>query len=61
MTTHFIEAEVELQESPVKTCQAVEAKLRQHGEPLRWAITRVEKHKAQVEAVVIVSGSISAP
>lgn len=61
MTTHFIEAEVKLQETPVETCQAVEAELRHHGEPLRWAITRVDQQRAQVEAVVVTSEPVSTP
>ncbi len=53
MTTHFIEAELDLQETPL-TVKEVEATLQQQGEPLRWAITKVDKEKqtAQVEAIV---------
>ncbi len=53
MTTHFIEAELDLQETPL-TVKEVEATLKQQGEPLRWAITKVDKEKqtAQVEAIV---------
>ncbi|PSO50955.1 MAG: hypothetical protein BRC40_07045 [Cyanobacteria bacterium QH_8_48_120] len=56
MTTHFIDAEIELQETPAKLQQAIEAELEKRGEPLRWAITRVDsdKRKAQVEAIVTV-------
>jgi hypothetical protein len=61
MTTHFIAAEVELQESPVKTHQAVEAELRKRGEPLRWAITHVNRQKVRVEAVVITPELIESP
>jgi hypothetical protein len=58
MTTHFITAEIDLQESPVKLQQAIEAELEKRGEPLRWAVTNVDKEqqKAQVEAVVTVDG-----
>ncbi|WP_198649002.1 hypothetical protein [Cyanothece sp. BG0011] len=54
MTTHFIEAEIDLQQTPLTTKEAVEAALQEEGEPLRWAITKVDKDKqtAQVEAIV---------
>jgi hypothetical protein len=54
MTTHFITAEIDLQESPVKLPTAIEAELEKSGEPLRWAVTEVneEKGKVLVEAVV---------
>lgn len=56
MTTHFITAEIDLQESPLQLNQAIEAELQKQGEPLRWAITSVdvEAQKAQVEAIVTV-------
>jgi predicted 2-oxoglutarate/Fe(II)-dependent dioxygenase YbiX len=56
MTTHFITAEIDLQETPVQLQQAIEAELQKRGEPLRWAVTRVDadRQKAQVEAVVTV-------
>jgi hypothetical protein len=55
MTTHFITATINLQESPSKLHQAIEAKLKECGEPLRWAITQVdvERQTAQIEAVII--------
>lgn len=54
MTTHFITAEIDLQENPLKLKQDIENKLTQEGKPLRWAITNVDdkQNKAQVEAVV---------
>jgi hypothetical protein len=54
MTTHFITAEIDLQQSPVEMQQEIEAKLKKRGEPLRWAVTEVdlEQHKATVEAIV---------
>lgn len=54
MTTHFITAEIDLQESPQQLQQAIEAELEKRGEPLRWAVTEVdeEAQKAQIEAVV---------
>ena len=56
MTTHFITAEIDLQETPVKLQQEIEAELQKRGEPLRWAVTRVEtdRQKAQVEAIITV-------
>ncbi|WP_413165613.1 hypothetical protein ACL6C3_04215 [Capilliphycus salinus ALCB114379] len=54
MTTHFITAEIDVQESPQKLHQEIEAELEKRGEPLRWAITNVdeEQQKVRVEAVV---------
>ena len=54
MTTHFITAEVDLQKTPIKLKEEIEKNLQKEGEPLRWAITNVdkEKQKAQVEAIV---------
>ena len=54
MTTHFITAEIDLQESPAKLQQEIETKLATEGEPLRWAITEVdrEREKVTVEAIV---------
>lgn len=62
MTTHFITAEIDQQESLVKIHQAVEAELKKQGEPLRWAITYADTQKIHVEAVVtVVSESGSTP
>ncbi|WGV28611.1 hypothetical protein [Halotia branconii] len=54
MTTHFIAAEIDLQETPTELQKAIETELKKQGEPLRWAITSVDKEqqKATVEAVV---------
>ena len=54
MTTHFITAEIDLKETPLKLSQEIESQLEREGEPLRWAITKVDKEKqtATVEAVV---------
>jgi hypothetical protein len=54
MTTHFISAEINLQENPTELEKAIEAELKKQGEPLRWAVTSVdvENQKAVVEAVV---------
>ena len=57
MTTHFITAEINLQESPLEMQQAIEAELQKRGEPLRWAVTEVDldQQKAVVEAIVTTS------
>ncbi|MBD2250327.1 hypothetical protein [Nostoc parmelioides] len=54
MTTHFISAEIDIQETPTELQAAIEAELQKQGEPLRWAITVIdeEQQKATVEAVV---------
>ena len=54
MTTHFITAEVELQKTPQQLQQEIETRLKQEGEPLRWAVTEVDKEKqtAKIEAIV---------
>lgn len=54
MTTHFITAEIDLQESPADMQKQIEAELQKRGEPLRWAVTavNVEEQKALVEAIV---------
>lgn len=54
MTTHFISAEIDLQGNPLQLQQAIEAELHRRGEPLRWAITKVDRQmeKVQVEAII---------
>ena len=54
MTTHFITAEINLQETTLKLGQEIESQLKQEGEPLRWAVTKIdqEKQTATVEAIV---------
>lgn len=60
MTTHFITAEIEINENQEAIAKTVEQELAKHGEPLRWAITAVENkvdasvktRTAHVEAVV---------
>lgn len=54
MTTHFITAEVDLESSPAKLQQAIEAELEKRGEPLRFSVASVDKERqtARVEAVV---------
>ncbi|NUN64128.1 hypothetical protein HCU40_05025 [Pseudanabaena biceps] len=59
MTTHFITAEIEINESEESIAKTVEQELAKHGEPLRWAIASVQERESQdapkkvcVEAVV---------
>ncbi|MEO0012968.1 MAG: hypothetical protein RLZZ535_1357 [Cyanobacteriota bacterium] len=54
MTTHFITAEINLQANPVKLNKEIEARLEQSGQPLRWAVTKVDREQqtATVEAIV---------
>lgn len=53
MTTHFITAEVDIQATAQELPEAIEAQLKEQGEPLRWAVTEVKDDTAQVEAVVL--------
>ncbi len=55
MTTHFITAEIDLQENPVQLQQEIEAELTKQGEPLRWAITEVDREKETVKVEAIVT------
>ncbi|MCS6815402.1 MAG: hypothetical protein NZ772_17760 [Cyanobacteria bacterium] len=54
MTTHFIEAEMDWQESPADLQREIIAELERRGDLLRWAITNInpETQKVTVEAVV---------
>ncbi|MBD2507423.1 hypothetical protein H6G91_09095 [Nostoc muscorum FACHB-395] len=54
MTTHFITAEIDLQETPAELLEVIETELKKQGEPLRWAVTSVDadEQKATVEAVI---------
>jgi hypothetical protein len=62
MTTHFITAEIEINENQEAIAKTVEQELAKHGEPLRWAIASVESNvdtqtnvktqTAHIEAVV---------
>lgn len=56
MTTHFIEAEIDLTEHSDEVTTKIETELAKRGKPLRWAITKVDsqQQKAQVEAIVTV-------
>jgi hypothetical protein len=53
MTTHFITAEVALNETNADLQAEIAAQLKNQGEPLRWAITSVDERIAQVEAVIL--------
>ena len=57
MTTHFISAEIDLEESTQELQQAIKTELEKRGEPLRWAVTNVdqERGKVQLEAIVTVA------
>lgn len=54
MTTHFIEAELDLTEQPITLQKEIETELAKRGKPLRWAITKVDTNqkKVQIEAIV---------
>lgn len=53
MTTHFITAEIDLQENPAQLQKDIEKELEKRGDVLRWAITEVEDNKAKVEAIAV--------
>ena len=61
MTTHFITAEIDLQQTPTELHACIEAELQKRGEPLRWAITDVDvkQQKVSVEAIVTVAQEAS--
>jgi hypothetical protein len=55
MTTHFITAEIEINENQEAIAKTIEQELSKHGEPLRWAITSVDHkvdHKVDVNTSV---------
>ncbi|MGK7936456.1 MAG: hypothetical protein AB4206_11775 [Xenococcaceae cyanobacterium] len=55
MTTHFITAEVDLQENPAQLQKEIEVELEKRGEPLRWAVTKVDRQKQKVKVEGIVT------
>lgn len=59
MTTHFITAEIDLASSPAELHQEIEKSLKKQGEPLRWAVTKVDEkeQKVRVEAIVTAKSS----
>ena len=56
LTTQFVLIKVELSTGGIALRNHIEAQLRAYGEPLRWAITAVDKTTVQVEAVVTLVG-----
>ena len=56
METKFVSLELGLSPSVTELQRAIAHALQQHGEPLRWAITAVDRDRQtiQVEAVVTV-------
>ncbi|MEM9245483.1 MAG: hypothetical protein AAGA67_07050 [Cyanobacteria bacterium P01_F01_bin.153] len=63
MTLHFIEAEIDLTESPADLPRAVETELEKRGKPLRWSITKADSENkiAMVEAVITTTSQDSSP
>lgn len=63
MTTHFITAEIDLQSSPLELQQKITEELQKQGEPLRWAVTRVdqERQNAHIEAIITTEEIASTP
>ncbi|MBD1822008.1 hypothetical protein H6F51_05785 [Cyanobacteria bacterium FACHB-DQ100] len=52
MITDFITIELTLPGSVGELHHSIEQQLRAFGEPLRWAITRVNSQTVEIEAVV---------
>ncbi len=59
MTTHFITAEIDLQENPAELQKEIEKELDKRGETLRWAVTDVKDNKATVEAIAVTADTES--
>ncbi len=55
MTIEPVEIEMDITAAPGELATAIELKLQEWGEPLRWAITAVDRETniAQIEAIVI--------
>jgi hypothetical protein len=55
MNIESIEIEMEITEARATLDLAIETTLRQWGEPLRWAITAIDRdtNTAKIEAIVI--------
>ncbi|HEY9782580.1 MAG TPA: hypothetical protein V6D09_20860 [Leptolyngbyaceae cyanobacterium] len=62
MKIHFVTTEIDFQETPAQMHSQIEAQLHSIGEPLRWAITYIDRHrqKAIVEAVVTLASDTPA-
>lgn len=54
MTTHFITAEITMQESVADLHQEISATLSNYGQPLRWAVASIDAQQQTLalEAVV---------
>ncbi len=63
METQFVTIQVPTQTSPGETRSAIEAALSELGQPLRWAITALDKAQslATVEAIVTTGSITTAP
>ncbi len=59
METQFVTIQVPTQDSPGETRSAIKAALAELGQPLRWAITALDKAQslATVEAIVTTSSA----
>lgn len=58
MTTHFITAEIDIQATPDKLQQEIETQLKKQGEPLRWAIAKINTETQQVTVEAIVTKNL---
>lgn len=54
MKTHFINLKIDLKQNHHSLSQQIEAELQKTGEPLRWAITKIDTQTqtALIEAIV---------
>lgn len=52
MKTAFITLALPIPSTIAELHAAIETALNHHGEPLRWAITRIENDTAHIEAIV---------
>jgi hypothetical protein len=52
MNTAFITLALPVPSTIVELHATIETALKHHGEPLRWAITRIENETAHIEAIV---------
>lgn len=52
MKTAFITLALPIPSTIVELHATIETALNHHGEPLRWAITRIENDTAHIEAIV---------
>lgn len=52
MNTAFITIALPVPSTIVELHTTIETALKHHGEPLRWAITRIENQIAHIEAIV---------